>query len=287
MAETYCGKSCELCVQKEGLQCPGCKVGPGRAYGGDCELAKCVRVKGHETCDTCTTRGHCSNFRNCQHFPEYRRRKLEAERQKQETMARQAPLFGKWLWILFWLVVPNTIAGLFGNEMLWQSVPGVYGFGQIFKTACSLVYSMILLKLGAEERCYRTAGICGLISSVLGAVTGILAGTTEQLWLSAILVLPALIVAFVGEYNEYMGHSAILEPMDRELSEKWQTLWKWYISLFLGLFGCVLLAVIAPVLGLLALLGDVIGILVVCILKLVNLYRTAKVFRECTASLVP
>ena len=49
MAETYCGKSCAECTKKEQLNCSGCKAGPGRQFGGDCELAKCVRDKGHET----------------------------------------------------------------------------------------------------------------------------------------------------------------------------------------------------------------------------------------------
>ena len=52
MAETYCGKSCAECTKKEELNCMGCKTGPGRPFGGDCELAKCVRDKGHETCET-------------------------------------------------------------------------------------------------------------------------------------------------------------------------------------------------------------------------------------------
>lgn len=28
MAETYCGKTCAECTQKEILNCPGCKAGP-------------------------------------------------------------------------------------------------------------------------------------------------------------------------------------------------------------------------------------------------------------------
>ena len=47
MAETYCGKVCRECEQKEALSCPGCKLGPGKLYGGDCELAKCCREKGN------------------------------------------------------------------------------------------------------------------------------------------------------------------------------------------------------------------------------------------------
>jgi hypothetical protein len=48
MAETYCGKTCTSCIQKEALNCPGCKVGPGRQYSGECALAKCCRNKKHQ-----------------------------------------------------------------------------------------------------------------------------------------------------------------------------------------------------------------------------------------------
>ena len=43
---------------------------------------------------------------------------------------------------------------------------------------------------------------------------------------------------------------------------------------------CIFLALISAILGLLAMLADAIGLLVVGIVKLVYLYRTAKRFRE-------
>lgn len=49
MTDTYCGKNCEECASKEALNCPGCKSGPGSAWSGDCEIAKCRKDKGHET----------------------------------------------------------------------------------------------------------------------------------------------------------------------------------------------------------------------------------------------
>ena len=85
---------------------------------------------------------------------------------------------------------------------------------------------------------------------------------------------------FVGEYNEYMTHSAVLMGLDDDLSSKWETLWKWYIGLFLGIIGCIVVMLIFPLLGALAVFGAIIGVAVVSILKLVYLYRTAKVFRE-------
>ena len=79
MSETYCGKNCVECTQKDALNCPGCKTGPGRQFGGDCELAICVRSKGHETCETCGFKGNCGTLRGRDHIPDYRIRKIEAE----------------------------------------------------------------------------------------------------------------------------------------------------------------------------------------------------------------
>ena len=39
MSETYCGKDCGSCPQREAMNCPGCKTGPGAAWPGECELA--------------------------------------------------------------------------------------------------------------------------------------------------------------------------------------------------------------------------------------------------------
>lgn len=280
MAETYCGKSCAQCVHKEAMNCPGCKPGPGRQFGGDCELAKCARIKGHETCSTCGLRGNCGQLRSCHHFPEYRRRKLEEDALRKAALARRVPVLGKWLWILFWLVIPSSIAGLISNETLGQSFPGLYMVGQILGILCSVAYGLILLKLGSEEDRYRTAGIFALISGGLSAVLMALPGVTQSQGWVLLLAIPVAIVELVSEYHEYNAHSAVVTELDGQLSEKWETLWKWFIGLYLGLFGCVFVTLLAPVLGALSLIGALIGILVVSILKLVYLYRTAKLFRE-------
>ena len=280
MAETYCGKSCEECTKKEQLNCPGCKAGPGRQFGGDCELAKCVREKGHETCETCGFKGNCGSLRSRDNMPDYRIRKIEAERMRKEAVAKRAPFLGKWLWMIFWLIIPSTIGSLMANETTAKILPGLFMPGQIINAICSLTYGAILLKLGSEEARYRTAGICALIAGGVSAVVAIITGSAEEAVWTLLFTLPAAVVAMVGEYNEYMGHSAVLSGVDNELSEKWEVLWKWYIGLFLGMFGCIIVMLIAPLLGAIAILGCAIGIIVVGILKLVYLYRTAKIFRE-------
>ena len=152
--------------------------------------------------------------------------------------------------------------------------------GQIINAICSLTYGAILLKLGSEEDRYRTAGICALIAGGVSAVVAMITGTGEEAAWTLLLTLPAAVVAMVGEYNEYMGHSAVLSGVDNELSEKWEVLWKWHIGLFLGMFGCIIVMLIIPILGAITILGCAIGTIVVSILKLVYLYRTAKTFQE-------
>ena len=51
MEQTYCSKHCENCAQKEALNCPGCKAGPGRPVMGQCEIARCAQEKGYENCE--------------------------------------------------------------------------------------------------------------------------------------------------------------------------------------------------------------------------------------------
>ena len=279
MAETYCGKSCTECTKKEQLNCPGCKAGPGGRFGGDCELAKCVRDKGHETCDTCGFKGYCGTLRSRDHMPDYRIRKIEGEEMRKAAIAKRAPVLGKWLWIIFWLIIPSTIGSIMANDTTAKILPGLFVPGQIINAVCSLTYGVILFKLRSEEDRYRTAGICALIAGGVSAVVALITGTGEEAAWTLLLTLPAAIVAMVGEYNEYMGHSAVLSDVDHELAEKWEVLWKWYIGLLLGMLGSLLIMLIVPVLGAIVIIGAAIGTVIVSILKLVYLYRTAKIFR--------
>lgn len=280
MAETFCGKTCEGCPKKEILQCPGCKVGPGRQYGGDCELAQCVRGKGHETCESCTFRGNCGTLRGRDRIPDFRIRKIGSEKQRNAAVAGIVPILGKWVWVLFWLVIPCTVAGLLANENFLSWAPGVYVAGKILQAVCAAVYGWILLKLTPADSAYRTAGICNLVTTVPYLLMAFLPdGEGSSLW-TMLFTLPAVVIYLVAEYQECMAHSDVLTYADSILSQKWEQLWKWRIGTYVGLLGSVVLSWIIPLLGLLLMLASMIGLLVVSVLKYVYLYRTAKCFRE-------
>ena len=279
MAETYCGKSCADCTKKEALNCPGCRVGPGRSLGGDCELASCVRSKGHETCETCSFRPRCGTLAGKERIPDYRIRKIEAEQHHKAALARRAPVLGKWLWLLFWLVIPSTVGGLLSNDTVTELMPALNLPGQLLGALCNLAAGLILLKLGDEEDGYHTAGVCTLIAAGANLLATILSGGADVRW-TLLITIPAAVFGMVGQYHEYMSHGAVLTGVDNELAEKWEKLWKWYLGIMLSLIGSILVMLIASVLGLLIAAAAAIGLVVVEIIRLVCLFRTAHIFRN-------
>lgn len=276
MAETYCGKNCGECAHKEALGCPGCENGPGRQQSGDCALAQCVRSKGHETCGACAFRNNCGTWVDRDGMPEKRRRKAEAQQRKKAALAQKTTVLRKWLWILFWLFIPGNIASLLTDETVVRLIPWLYLPGVIFSAALSVVYGVIFLLLSPVEDRYRTTGICRLIICGLNIFLGALALSAWYVVISIVI----LIVALVGDYNEYMAHSAVLAGVNDDLSHKWEILWKWDIGVLGGMFGGLILMLIFPILGALGILAMTIGMFVISIMKLIYLYRTAKCFRE-------
>ena len=204
MTETYCGKSCAECAYKEVLSCPGCHAGPGRSWSGDCELARCIREKGHETCQTCGFRDRCGTLASRERMPVYRIKKAEAERIRAEAVAKRAPVLGKWLWLLFWLIVPNTAASII------QMIPAMEMPGEILAFGCNLATGLILLKLAAEDGGYRVAGICTLITSAVNLAATLVFSTPDGAGWALIFTVPATIVGLVGTHREFMAHAAVL-----------------------------------------------------------------------------
>lgn len=277
MAETWCGKSCAECSKRNELNCPGCKAGPGRMFNTQCDLARCVIDKGHENCETCVHRGNCGTLRSRDFQIEYREQALKAEEGRKAALAKRAPVMGKWLWILFWIVIFANIPSLMTLDMVVEVFPGMLLAGNLLTLVFALSYGLILLKLSSEEDMYRIAGICHLISAVVSLALDIF--TNGGAW-TLVISIPGLIVSMVGVYNEYMAHSAVLSGVDNDLSEKWEKLWKWEIGLLGAIIGSLLVVLILPLIGAILALGGAIGTVVVGIVKIVYLYRSATCFRE-------
>ncbi len=280
MAETFCGKSCGTCTDRVNLNCPGCKFGPGRQFSGDCELAQCCTSKGHESCQTCAYSGTCGKLLGKDHIPESRIRKIQEEQKQKKILSEQAPVLGKWLWVLFWLFIPSNFASIMTNDTVVKWAPSLLFPGQILSAVSTILYGFILIRLRSENRHYLTSGICILVTSAVTASLAFIAPGPQAPEWTLLFTIPCLVVSLVGEYNEYMAHSAVLSGVDHVMSEKWNTLWAWFVAGNVGMCVSIVLILILPVFALLVAIAALICGLVVGILKLVYLYRTAKLFRE-------
>lgn len=197
-----------------------------------------------------------------------------------ERWTDKAPFLGRWLWVLFWLAVPQAMASLLMSSLFSsQSLP--YLLGQILQVVYLLGCGLVLLKLSSVLACYRLAGICCLLCGAVNAAFSFLPTPTDGFLASLIPMISVAsgLLLLLAEYLEYKGHSQLLEEVDPALSQKWSILWKWYITCYLAMIGSVLLLLLSPAFALMVSLTAMVLLVAVLVFKLVYLYRTAMVFR--------
>lgn len=129
--EGLCGRACDTCTWRDPLDCPGCQTGPGRPYSGDCGIADCCRKKGHADCSSCTYISCCHLRCQREDMPRRRLRELEERQQRQDWLDRNAPVLAKWLWLLFWLVIPRTLAETLTLDEVASSFPAAGTVGEV------------------------------------------------------------------------------------------------------------------------------------------------------------
>jgi len=284
MTETYCGKDCTECPQMLTQSCPGCKAGPGRQFGGECELARCCRFNGHKTCGTCASSAACEKLQDCDQQPEKRAQMAEAyqlkqkqnaevEQRKKEMLISQAQVLVKRFWILFWLVVPTTLASLMTIDYFAETSFGIYAAGKILLAVCYVVYGVVLLQMSSENSDYQVAGICWIVASGINFLNFIIFRGEDSL---GFIDLSLSIVGLICAYTEYTSHSALLKAFDGVLSGKWNFLMKLYFGCAIGMIASLILILISPTFAMLVLLCFAVGFIAAGIMKLVYLYQTAK-----------
>lgn len=146
--------------------------------------------------------------------------------------------FVKWLRALIYIAIA-------------QMVNTVVGIPAFIPTAVTAWISRILMagmvismfKLAPANDRYKKTGI--QLAIVLALTIA-----TELLNTGAVLTLIAGILSIVAEYQEYHGHSELIEEKDHQLSGKWSSLFMWSIvvGLILG-FVSTAAGVLAAVAG--------------------------------------
>ena len=278
MAETYCGKTCAGCDYKETLSCPGCRVGPGARFTGSCDLAKCCVSKGHDTCESCNLNPRCGPYRGRERVPSYRIRAEKAEEDRQEEICVRTKGLYKVFFLLFWLIVPNTIGSLMTEDFLAAPYPVLASIGGYITLFVGLIYACVLLFQFRRDRNYLAAGMLWAAAAVLRFIGEYFAAPDGQFGFATIIGLVAGAIQLVGIYKEFTAHGEALVGIG-DLSEKWQRLWYWVIGIYGASLGGLVITMIIPILGLLVVLVSGIATIIVDIEKLVYLYRSAKACR--------
>lgn len=274
MAETYCGKNCADCVERQQLNCPGCRMGPGRAYCGDCSIAKCCISRGHYSCASCSTASTCFNLKSSHRAAEDRLRKHKAEAEKQRRLLERSKLLGNWLWVLFWFVLTANIAGVVFSFL--ENQPGMRIPNLIVTVVTNLVYAFLLLKLSKTSDCFRTAGICTVIVVVIELISSLFHNPVLIFVVSMVLLVPA----FMASYQRYMGYAEVTEELDEDMGRKWTVLWYWTLGSTIAMAVGLIMSLGGSLLGALAVLLSAVLTLVIAVLEVIYLYCTAKMFRE-------
>ena len=132
--------------------------------------------------------------------------------------------FVKWLRVLIYIAIACLVNTFIGIPSFVPSVITSW-ISRILMAV--MVFTM--LKLAPANDRYKKAGIQRAIVLALTIATDLLHS-------GAILTLIAGTLAIVADYQEYHGHSELIEENDHQLSGKWTSLFMWSIvvGLLLG-----------------------------------------------------
>ena len=144
----------------------------------------------------------------------------------------------KWLRVLIYIAIARIINTLVG-------IPAFIPTALTAWISRILIAVMVfaMFKLAHANERYKKTGI-------QLAIVLILTIATELLNTGAVLTVIAGILSIVAEYQEYHGHSELIEEKDHQLSGKWTRLFMWSIvvGLILG-FASTAAGVLAALAG--------------------------------------
>ena len=185
---------------------------------------------------------------------------------------------GKYLSYMFWMLIPNIIAGLLTNQNLGGKSQALFIIGTAIHIVCLIAYAFFLWQLQTEEELYRTAAIIYLAGAVWSLIDGLIL-KPQNIALSILFGLIGMAISFAQIGFLYDAHSVITEDIDPELSEKWMVLRKRYF-IAMGLVAASVVLLFIPILAAICAIVGGIALIVMGILELVYLYRSAQACKK-------
>lgn len=318
MGNSYCGKNCNDCLDKEEVGCPGCKNGPGKASGALCEIARCCNGRGNGGCAMCVSSASCGLLaereRMIQKWNGNRGKETEerpvsggsagttgapygGQRSNKPRDLHDAPFVRKSLMAIFWLLFVPGIGTFLSNESLFGEIPVVSMLGSIITIGASIAQAILMLRLGREEDAYKVAGICALVGTGLTFIGEVLIACSVKvtytpyydpfyeinkpiLIAGVVVILVAVIFDLISAYQFIVANARVVERRDAGLSDRWYLMARLFLVLLAGIVVVPALIFLLKIVGIIAALLYVLGILVFGIFEYVFLYQTAERFRE-------
>lgn len=314
MENSYCGKDCEDCLVREEVGCPGCKNGPGKTPGAICEIVNCCRASFKSECAECVSNTSCARYAERENMMQKWNERRVAE--KAETQAMMASAYAgstasggagrrardghdatfvrNSLLTLFWLFITAGVGNVLSNENLFGGMPGVVLVGSLISFGAGIAQAIFMIRLGAEEESFKTAGICNLVAtgllfvaeimiaifSVSATLTGGVAGALIGMIFGIVLLVAALVLEVISGYRFLVACSRLVEYRDPALSDRWRVMSKLFFAVLGGILVVPLMVAFLPVVGLLIGVVYIIGVLAFGICEYVFIYQTANRFRE-------
>ena len=188
-------------------------------------------------------------------------------------------LLAKYLWSMFLLSILQIITNLITGQ-LGKYFPTLSTVGSVLQTICLAVCIFLLLKLAPVCLHFKQAATGLIVELVLNLIAlAIIGMELEVPALTVVLALVVIVVNLYATYHKFMGYAEILVGVDDEQSQKWQSLWRLNMTAIICTAVSIFLAFI-PILGVIFVLALVVFVLVIGIMELVYLYRTAQLFRQ-------
>lgn len=313
MENSYCGKDCEDCLDRESVGCPGCKNGPGKEDGALCEIARCCSGQYKNFCEACDSNATCSKLSGretmMQKWNGSRKRETAEPTAVSGTMStvsgtyaepqtnrardnHDAPFVRSHLIAIFWLFLLAGFGNVLSNENIFGSVSIVIGLGSIINIGASIATAILMIRLGREEDTFKTAGICDLVATGLlfvaelilaGAlvamkVSGLAAGGIGSIF-AILMLLAAVVLEIIGGYKFLVACGRIVERRDLALANRWYVMSKLFFWIFGGIIILLILMFIMPGIALILTFLFVLGVLAFGVCEYVFLYQTANRFR--------
>lgn len=282
--ESSCGKSCACCLEREALGCHGCRPeydAPG--YTG-CDIAQCCKARGHAHCGTCQYGDTCYKLSRRELMPEEKPRNLRKAAEHRAALTRRSAFLGRWLWVMFWLIIPNTLGALLSAEPIQDNLPELYWAGIVLQIAVLLGCGGILLLISRYSRHFGNCIWYALAGyGILLLAHFLPQDTLGQVFLVLVLNAVSILLSLLGIRQRIEGYGEILAGLNDALAGKMRRLWplyRWcYGIMIVCLIGLPILQILS-LLFVLALLVCMCWLLALSIMMMVNEYRSAKTFRE-------